>query len=149
MPLRRVQTDACESRGRFCDGDLRVEDVREGVITYKIAAHAADLAKGHPAAQERDNALSKARFEFRWNDQFNLSLDPDKARSFHDETLPQDGAKTAHFCSMCGPTFCSMKITEDVRKYAEEHGITPESAVEEGMREKSKEFVETGGEIYS
>ena len=124
------------------------DDVREGVITYKIAAHAADLAKGHPAAQERDNALSKARFEFRWNDQFNLSLDPDKARSFHDETLPQEGAKTAHFCSMCGPTFCSMKITEDVRKYAEERGITPQSAVEEGMREKSEEFVETGGEIY-
>ena len=124
------------------------DDVREGVITYKIAAHAADLAKGHPAAQERDNALSKARFEFRWNDQFNLSLDPDKARSFHDETLPQEGAKTAHFCSMCGPTFCSMKITEDVRKYAEERGITPQSAVEEGMREKSEEFVKTGGEIY-
>ena len=124
------------------------DDVREGVITYKVAAHAADLAKGHPAAQERDNALSKARFEFRWNDQFNLSLDPDKARSFHDETLPQEGAKTAHFCSMCGPTFCSMKITEDVRKYAEERGITAQSAVEEGMREKAKEFTEAGGEIY-
>ena len=118
------------------------------MITYKIAAHAADLAKGHPAAQERDNALSKARFEFRWNDQFNLSLDPDKARSFHDETLPQEGAKTAHFCSMCGPTFCSMKITEDVRKYAEERGITAESAMEEGMREKAQEFAEAGGEIY-
>ena len=125
------------------------DDVREGVITYKIAAHAADLAKGHPAAQERDNALSKSRFEFRWNDQFNLSLDPDKARGYHDETLPQEGAKTAHFCSMCGPTFCSMKITEDVRRYAEEHGITAEDAVEEGMMEKSKEFAEAGGEIYS
>jgi phosphomethylpyrimidine synthase len=125
------------------------DDVREGVITYKIAAHAADLAKGHPAAQERDNALSKARFEFRWHDQFNLSLDPDKARGYHDETLPQEGAKTAHFCSMCGPSFCSMKITEDVRKYAEEHGITAESAMEEGMKEKAKEFAEAGGEIYS
>ena len=102
----------------------------------------------HPAAQERDNALSKARFEFRWNDQFNLSLDPDKARGYHDETLPQEGAKTAHFCSMCGPTFCSMKITEDVRKYAEERGITAEAAVEKGMEEKAKEFAEAGGEIY-
>jgi phosphomethylpyrimidine synthase len=124
-------------------------DVREGVITYKIAAHAADLAKGHPAAQQRDNALSKARFEFRWEDQFNLALDPDKARSFHDETLPQEGAKTAHFCSMCGPTFCSMKITEDVRKYAEEMGLTDEAAIEAGMEEKSKEFAKAGAEIYS
>ncbi len=125
------------------------DDVREGVITYKIAAHAADLAKGHPAAQERDNAVSKARFEFRWEDQFNLSLDPEKAQSFHDETLPQDGAKTAHFCSMCGPTFCSMKITEEVRQYAEEHGLTSEEAIEEGLKEKAEEFKEAGAEIYS
>ena len=124
------------------------DDVREGVITYKIAAHAADLAKGHPAAQYRDNALSKARFEFRWNDQFNLSLDPEKARSFHDETLPADSSKTAHFCSMCGPNFCSMKITEDVRKYAAEKGVTAEEALEEGMSEKSAEFKEKGGEVY-
>jgi len=124
------------------------EDVREGVVTYKIAAHAADLAKGHPAAQERDNAISKARFEFRWDDQFNLGLDPDKAREFHDETLPQDGAKTAHFCSMCGPTFCSMKITDDVRKYAEEHGYTEQDALEKGLEEKAKEFAESGAEIY-
>ena len=125
------------------------DDVREGVITYKIAAHAADLAKGHPAAQYRDNALSKARFEFRWEDQFNLSLDPEKARSFHDETLPQDGAKTAHFCSMCGPNFCSMKITEDVRQYAADRGITADAALEEGMKEKAKQFSESGGEVYS
>lgn len=124
------------------------DDVREGVITYKIAAHAADLAKGHPAAQYRDNALSKARFEFRWEDQFNLALDPDKARSFHDETLPQEGAKTAHFCSMCGPNFCSMKITEDVRRYAAEHGMNAEEALAVGMAEKSREFVEKGGEVY-
>ena len=114
------------------------KDVKDGVITYKIAAHAADLAKGHPGAQYRDNALSKARFEFRWEDQFNLSLDPETAREYHDETLPAEGAKTAHFCSMCGPHFCSMKITEDVRKYAEE-----------GMAEKSREFVESGSQIYS
>ena len=125
------------------------EDVREGVITYKIAAHAADLAKGHPAAQERDNAISKARFEFRWEDQFNLGLDPEKAREYHDETLPQDGAKTAHFCSMCGPTFCSMKITDDVRKYAAEHGYTEQDVLKKAMDEKSKEFSEAGGEIYS
>ncbi len=125
------------------------DDVREGVITYKLAAHAADLAKGHPAAQERDNAISKARFEFRWDDQFNLALDPDRARSFHDETLPQDGAKTAHFCSMCGPTFCSMKITEDVRQYAREQGIDTGAAVAEGMAEKAREFTAQGGEIYS
>ncbi|MDR0533168.1 MAG: phosphomethylpyrimidine synthase ThiC [Verrucomicrobiales bacterium] len=124
------------------------EDVREGVVTYKIAAHAADLAKGHPGAQYRDNALSKARFEFRWEDQFNLSLDPLKARSFHDETLPQDGAKAAHFCSMCGPQFCSMKITEDVRKYAAEKGLDANSAVDQGMREMSEKFVEKGGEVY-
>jgi len=124
------------------------EDVREGVITYKIAAHAADLAKGHPAAQERDNALSKARFEFRWEDQFNLGLDPDKAREFHDQTLPQDAAKTAHFCSMCGPTFCSMKISDEVRQYAEEKGLSTEDAIAEGLKEKSAEFVEKGSEIY-
>ena len=125
------------------------KDVKDGVITYKIAAHAADLAKGHPGAQYRDNALSKARFEFRWEDQFNLSLDPITARSFHDETLPQEGAKTAHFCSMCGPHFCSMKISEDVRKYAAEHGIAEEEALKKGMEEKSKEFVEKGAELYA
>ena len=124
------------------------EDVRTGVITYKIAAHAADLAKGHPGAQHRDNAISKARFEFRWEDQFNLSLDPDTAREFHDETLPQDGAKTAHFCSMCGPHFCSMKITEDVRRYAEERGLTDAEAIEDGLEEKSREFVKGGAEVY-
>jgi phosphomethylpyrimidine synthase len=124
------------------------EDVKEGVIAYKIAAHAADLAKGHPGAQIRDDALSKARFEFRWEDQFNLSLDPERARSYHDETLPQEGAKTAHFCSMCGPHFCSMKITEDVRKYAEENGFNGTESVEVGMREKAEEFIRTGGEIY-
>jgi phosphomethylpyrimidine synthase len=120
------------------------QDVKEGVIAYKIAAHAADLAKGHPGAQLRDNALSKARFEFRWQDQFNLSLDPDRARAFHDETLPQDGAKSAHFCSMCGPHFCSMKITEDVRKYAAEKGMTADAALTAGMAEKSEEFVRGG-----
>jgi len=125
------------------------KDVKDGVITYKIAAHAADLAKGHPGAQYRDNALSKARFEFRWQDQFNLSLDPITAREFHDETLPQDGAKTAHFCSMCGPHFCSMKITEDVRKYAAEQGVSDEEALKKGMAEKSKEFVEKGAEVYA
>jgi phosphomethylpyrimidine synthase len=125
------------------------KDVKDGVIAYKIAAHAADLAKGHPGAQYRDNALSKARFEFRWEDQFNLSLDPPTAREFHDETLPQEGAKTAHFCSMCGPHFCSMKITEDVRKYAEEQGIAEEEAIRLGLAEKAKQFVEKGGEIYT
>ena len=124
------------------------DDVREGVITYKIAAHAADLAKGHPGAQARDNALSKARFEFRWEDQFNLGLDPERAREYHDETLPKDSAKVAHFCSMCGPKFCSMKITQDVRDYAEEHGVDIEAAIPEGMKEKSREFAEAGGEIY-
>jgi phosphomethylpyrimidine synthase len=124
------------------------DDVRAGVIAYKIAAHAADLAKGHPASQYRDNALSKARFEFRWEDQFNLSLDPERAREYHDATLPQDAAKTAHFCSMCGPQFCSMKITDDVRRYAEEQGLTTEAAIEAGLREKSQEFREKGGEIY-
>ena len=124
------------------------QDVKDGVIAYKIAAHAADLAKGHPGAQYRDNALSKARFEFRWEDQFNLSLDPVTAREYHDETLPAEGAKSAHFCSMCGPSFCSMKITEDVRQYAAEKGITDEEALQEGMVEKSKEFVEKGAEVY-
>jgi phosphomethylpyrimidine synthase len=123
------------------------KDVKDGVIAYKIAAHAADLAKGHPGAQYRDNAISKARFEFRWEDQFNLSLDPETAREFHDETLPQEGAKTAHFCSMCGPHFCSMKITEDVRRYAAEQGITDAAAIEQGMQEKAKEFA-TAGDIY-
>ncbi|HWY40036.1 MAG TPA: phosphomethylpyrimidine synthase ThiC [Chthoniobacterales bacterium] len=125
------------------------KDVKDGVIAYKIAAHAADLAKGHPGAQYRDNAISKARFEFRWEDQFNLALDPETAREFHDETLPQEGAKTAHFCSMCGPHFCSMKITEDVRKYAAEHGIAESEAIESGMQEKRKEFVEAGAELYT
>jgi len=124
------------------------EDVKTGVIAYKIAAHAADLAKGHPGAQARDNALSKARFEFRWEDQFNLSLDPDTAKSFHDETLPQDAAKTSHFCSMCGPHFCSMRITEDVRKYAEEKAVDEQSAIEVGMKEKAEEFKKAGLEIY-
>lgn len=125
------------------------QDVKEGVITYKIAAHAADLAKGHPGAQHRDNVLSKARFEFRWEDQFNIGLDPERAREFHDETLPQEGAKSAHFCSMCGPHFCSMKITEDVRRYALEQGITAEKALESGMEAKSQEFAETGADVYT
>ncbi len=124
------------------------KDVKDGVITYKIAAHAADLAKGHPGAYYRDNALSKARFEFRWNDQFNLSLDPDTAREFHDETLPAENAKVAHFCSMCGPKFCSMKITQDVRDYAKEHGLETMEAIEKGMEKKSEEFADAGGEIY-
>jgi phosphomethylpyrimidine synthase len=124
------------------------KDVKDGVITYKLAAHAADLAKGHPGSQHRDNALSKARFEFRWQDQFNLSLDPDTAREFHDETLPAEGAKIAHFCSMCGPHFCSMKITQDVRKYAEENALADGLALEEGMKEKSEEFKQKGAELY-
>ena len=124
------------------------KDVKDGVIAYKIAAHAADLAKGHPGAQYRDNALSKSRFEFRWEDQFNLSLDPDTARKFHDETLPQEGAKTAHFCSMCGPHFCSMRITEDVRKYAAEQGIGEQEALSAGMREKAEEFIQNGSSVY-
>jgi phosphomethylpyrimidine synthase len=124
------------------------DDVREGVIAYKIAAHAADLAKGFPGASERDNALSKARFEFRWEDQFNLGLDPEKARAFHDETLPQEGAKSAHFCSMCGPHFCSMKITEDVRKYAAEKGVAEQDALAQGLAEKSQEFAEKGSDVY-
>jgi phosphomethylpyrimidine synthase len=125
------------------------KDVKDGVIAYKIAAHAADLAKGHPGAQYRDNAISKARFEFRWEDQFNLSLDPETAREFHDETLPAEGAKTAHFCSMCGPHFCSMRITEDVRKYAAEHQLSEDEALRAAMEQKSKEFSEAGAEIYS
>ena len=124
------------------------EDVRTGIITYKIAAHAADLAKGHPGSQIRDNALSKARFEFRWNDQFNLGLDPEKAKEFHDETLPQEGAKQAHFCSMCGPHFCSMKISQDVRDYAAKKGISDTEALEKGMEEKSIEFIKKGAEVY-
>jgi len=124
------------------------DDVKTGVITYKIAAHAADLAKGHPGAQVRDNALSKARFEFRWKDQFNLSLDPTTAKDFHDETLPQDAAKVAHFCSMCGPQFCSMKVTQDVREYAAKHGVAEEEALQEGLKEKSEEFKKAGSEIY-
>jgi phosphomethylpyrimidine synthase len=124
------------------------DDVKEGVITYKIAAHAADLAKGHPGAQARDNALSKARFEFRWEDQFNLSLDPERARAFHDETLPAEGAKVAHFCSMCGPQFCSMKITQEVRDFAETSGVAPEAALESGLAQKSEEFKKGGSEIY-
>jgi phosphomethylpyrimidine synthase len=125
------------------------KDVKDGVIAYKIAAHAADLAKGHPTARNRDDALSKARFEFRWEDQFNLGLDPVTAREFHDETLPQEGAKVAHFCSMCGPHFCSMKITEDVRRYAAEQGLSTAEAVERGLAEKSQEFIQKGAEIYS
>jgi phosphomethylpyrimidine synthase len=124
------------------------DDVKTGVITYKIAAHAADLAKEHPRAQARDDALSAARFEFRWLDQFHLSLDPDTALSFHDETLPAEPAKSAHFCSMCGPKFCSMRITQDVRDYAEAHGLTSVEAIEAGMSEKSDEFTDAGGRVY-
>jgi len=124
------------------------QDVKDGVIAYKIAAHAADLAKGHPGAQTRDNALSKARFEFRWEDQFNLSLDPEVAREYHDETLPQEGAKLAHFCSMCGPHFCSMKITQEVRDFAARKELDEQAALAEGMKEKAEEFVSTGAEIY-
>jgi phosphomethylpyrimidine synthase len=125
------------------------KDVKDGVIAYKIAAHAADLAKGHPSAYQRDYALSKARFEFRWEDQFNLGLDPTTARDFHDETLPQEGSKLAHFCSMCGPHFCAMKITEDVRKYAAEQGVGEQEALRKGMDEKSREFVKKGAELYT
>ncbi|MBI5434315.1 MAG: phosphomethylpyrimidine synthase ThiC [Planctomycetes bacterium] len=124
------------------------EDVKQGVIAYKIAAHAADLAKGMKGAREHDDALSKARFEFRWEDQFDLALDPDTARAYHDQTLPAEGAKTAHFCSMCGPQFCSMRITEDVRKFAAEHGVGTPQALEVGLREKSEEFKRAGGELY-
>ncbi|HUR23850.1 MAG TPA: phosphomethylpyrimidine synthase ThiC, partial [Acidimicrobiales bacterium] len=124
------------------------DDVKEGVIAYKIAAHAADLAKGHPGAQAWDDALSKARFEFRWEDQFDLALDPDTARQYHDETLPAGAAKTAHFCSMCGPKFCSMRISQDVRDYAATHGVSEEDALELGMEEKSVEFVRRGSTVY-
>lgn len=124
------------------------EDVRDGIMAYKIAAHAADLAKGHPGAQVRDNALSKARFEFRWEDQFHLGLDPEKAKAFHDETLPKDAHKLAHFCSMCGPHFCSMKITQDVRDYAAEHGVDAQAALDAGMAEKAAQFREQGAEVY-
>jgi phosphomethylpyrimidine synthase len=124
------------------------EDVKTGVVTYKIAAHAADLAKGHPGAQIRDNALSKARFEFRWEDQFHLSLDPDTAKQFHDATLPDNAAKVSHFCSMCGPHFCSMKITQDVRDYAASKQVDEQQAIQIGMKEKSEEFKKTGSEIY-
>jgi phosphomethylpyrimidine synthase len=124
------------------------QDVRDGIIAYKIAAHAADLAKGHPGAQARDNALSKARFEFRWQDQFNLGLDPEKAQEFHDETLPKDAHKVAHFCSMCGPHFCSMKITQDVRDYAAEKGVSETAAIEEGMQQKAQEFRDSGAQLY-
>ena len=124
------------------------EDVKTGVITYKIAAHAADVAKGHPMAQQWDDELSKARFEFRWEDQFNLALDPDTARDYHDETLPAQGAKVAHFCSMCGPKFCAMKITQDVREYAKNLGVEPELALSTGMQEKADEFRQSGSRIY-
>jgi len=124
------------------------KDVKDGVIAYKIAAHAADLAKGHAGAQKRDDALSRARFEFRWEDQFNLSLDPETARDFHDETLPAPAAKGAHFCSMCGPHFCSMKITQDVRDYAAAQGISPDDAVAAGLREKAASFREHGQALY-
>ncbi|WP_283746939.1 phosphomethylpyrimidine synthase ThiC [Bacillus cereus] len=124
------------------------DDVREGVITYKIAAHAADLAKGHKTAHQRDDALSKARFEFRWRDQFNLSLDPERAMEYHDETLPAEGAKTAHFCSMCGPKFCSMRISHDIREYAKENDLETTEAIEKGMKEKAVEFKETGSHLY-
>ncbi|RJS60251.1 phosphomethylpyrimidine synthase ThiC [Bacillus sp. PK3_68] len=124
------------------------DDVRTGVVTYKIAAHAADLAKGHPGAHKRDNALSKARFEFRWRDQFNLSLDPERALEYHDETLPAEGAKTAHFCSMCGPKFCSMRISQDIRNYAKENEINTDEAFEKGMEQKAKEFKQAGSSIY-
>jgi phosphomethylpyrimidine synthase len=124
------------------------DDVRDGIITYRIAAHAADLAKGFPGAQVRDNALSKARFEFRWEDQFNLSLDPERARAYHDQTLPKEAHKVAHFCSMCGPNFCSMKITQDVREYAAQLGVSEQEALEKGMQEKAAEFVQKGAQIY-
>ncbi|MDH5394240.1 MAG: phosphomethylpyrimidine synthase ThiC, partial [Gammaproteobacteria bacterium] len=123
-------------------------DVRDGIITYKISAHASDLAKGFPGVQVRDNALSKARFEFRWEDQFNLGLDPERAREYHDETMPKEAHKVAHFCSMCGPNFCSMKISQDVRDYAAENGYTVEAAFDKGMKDKAKEFREGGVEIY-
>jgi phosphomethylpyrimidine synthase len=124
------------------------DDVKTGIITYKIAAHAADLAKGHPGAQIRDNAMSKARFEFRWEDQFNIGLDPDTARAYHDETLPKESAKVAHFCSMCGPKFCSMKISQEVRQLDDSQIAAINLEAESGMQAKSEEFLETGGKIY-
>jgi phosphomethylpyrimidine synthase len=124
------------------------DDVRVGVVTYKIAAHAADLAKGHPGAHKRDDALSKARFEFRWRDQFNLSLDPERAIEYHDETLPAEGAKTAHFCSMCGPKFCSMRISQDIRNFAKEKELDTKEAIEIGMKEKAEQFKQSGSNIY-
>jgi phosphomethylpyrimidine synthase len=124
------------------------DDVKQGLIAYKIAAHAADVAKGHPGAQDRDNALSKARFEFRWEDQFNLSIDPGTARDFHDATLPAPAAKDAHFCSMCGPRFCSMKITQEVRDYAAKLEMDETAALAKGMQEKAEEFAKSGQEIY-
>ena len=124
------------------------DDVKEGIIAYKVAAHAADLAKGHPGAQVRDNALSKARFEFRWEDQFHLGLDPDRARAYHDATLPRESAKSAHFCSMCGPHFCSMKITQEVRDFAEHHHLDTQTALEKGLQEKAEEFLREGGALY-
>ncbi len=125
------------------------EDVRNGLIAYKIAAHAADLAKGHPRAKMRDDALSKARFEFRWKDQFNLSLDPERAQEFHDETLPAEGAKTAHFCSMCGPKFCSMKITQDIRNYAREKQEGSDALIKAGLKGKAQKFREQGSNLYT
>jgi phosphomethylpyrimidine synthase len=125
------------------------KDVKDGVIAYKIAAHAADLAKGHPGARLWDDALSKARFEFRWEDQFHLALDPETAQEFHDETLPAEGAKLAHFCSMCGPHFCSMKITEEVRAFAALKGIAEEKAIDVGLEEKAEEFARSGGDLYT
>jgi len=125
------------------------DDVKQGIVAYKIAAHAADVAKGHPGARSRDDALSKARFEFRWQDQFNLGLDPDTARDFHDETLPKDASKSAHFCSMCGPKFCSMKITQEVREYAANQKIEAvDLSVEEGMREQAQRFKQEGSQLY-
>jgi phosphomethylpyrimidine synthase len=124
------------------------DDVKQGIIAYKIAAHAADVAKGHPGARSRDDALSQARFDFRWEDQFNLGLDPDTARAFHDETLPKDSAKVAHFCSMCGPKFCSMKITQEVREFAAAKGISAEQGIAAGMQAKAAEFNQAGGDFY-
>jgi phosphomethylpyrimidine synthase len=124
------------------------DDVKQGIVAYKIAAHAADVAKGHPGARARDDALSKARFEFRWTDQFNLGLDPDTARDFHDETLPKDASKVAHFCSMCGPKFCSMKITQEVRDFAARQGVSEGDAIAEGMAQKSAQFKAGGAELY-
>ena len=124
------------------------DDVKTGIVTYKLAAHAADVSKGHPGARLRDDALSRARFEFRWEDQFNLGLDPDTARAYHDETLPKDSSKVAHFCSMCGPKFCSMKITQEVRDYAAQEGLNVASAQSKGMAEKSVEFKDKGSALY-